>query len=57
MPAVTQLITVLFTAGAAAMPMVTPLLASMPAWAHALLSGSIAALGAVYHLYQPAPTA
>lgn len=50
------MLSILFTAGAAAAPMVAPMLASMPAWAHAVLSGAIAALGAVYHLYQPAPT-
>ena len=50
------ILTVLFTAFAAAAPSVAPLLASAPGWVHAILAGSAAAGGAVYHLYAPPPT-
>jgi hypothetical protein len=51
-----SIITVLFTAAASAAPSIMPIVAAAPAWAHALMTGSLAALGAVYHLYQPAPS-
>lgn len=47
--------TIIFTAGAAAAPSLAPVLASLPAWAHAAMAGSVAAFGAIYHLLQPSP--
>lgn len=55
MPAIPQVLSILLTAGAAAAPMVAPVLAKAPSWLHAVLSASAAALGAVYNLYQPSP--
>jgi hypothetical protein len=50
------LVSIIFTAVAAAAPGIAPFLANAPAWAHALMTASVAALGAVYHLYQPTPS-
>jgi hypothetical protein len=52
MPAI---VSIIFTAAAAAAPGIAPFLATAPAWVHAVMSASVAALGAVYHLYQPTP--
>jgi hypothetical protein len=51
-----SIITVLFTAAASAAPSIMPFVAAAPTWVHAVMTGGMAALGAVYHLYQPAPS-
>jgi hypothetical protein len=51
-----SIITVLFTAAASAAPSIMPFVSAAPAWVHAVMTASAAALGAVYHLYQPTPS-
>ena len=55
MPGLIQVLSILLTAGAAASPMVAPVLAKGPSWLHAVLAATAAAVGAVYNLYQPQP--